>query len=391
MANRVRFGIIGSTGLIGNHHVNVLLKGEGPYALAALCDLHRERLKEQCDRLHLPGTTKIADLVRRDDVDAIIVATPHPLHAQHVLAAVQAGKHVICEKPLAASPADARQMLKAIRRSRRIAAVHYQHRGRPAVVRTRQLIREGALGKLLAIRVTGSYYKTDYYYSLGGWRGTWRDEGGGVLMNQAPHDIDLMCYLAAQDAPEELVGRWTNQYHRTSQVEDSAGAIGRFPNGVEFALNVSVATHSDKARIEIFGSAGAITLLGNEFARYVRYEQDLNEFCRKYDGPNPYAGPEAKELPLPKVGAFDESLVHKTFAKAVLTGDKSKLLVPAEEAIWSAETIYAVLLSGHLRRAVKLPVSNASYAKMLSTLIAHAPRVRRVKKESRKGMSAVFY
>jgi len=87
MAKNVRFGIIGSAGLIGNYHANVITKGEGPYQLTALCDINQERLQEQAQRLGLPGTTRAAELVGRDDVDAVIVATPHPLHAEHTILA----------------------------------------------------------------------------------------------------------------------------------------------------------------------------------------------------------------------------------------------------------------------------------------------------------------
>ena len=388
MARKVRFGIIGSAALIGNYHAKVLRAGDGPYELTALCDINESRLKEQSDRLGLPGTTRVADLLERRDVDAVIVATPHPLHAEHVIATVEAGKDVLTEKPLASTPGDARRMIKAINRTRRIAGIHYQSRGQPAVVQTKRMIDSGELGRLLSIRVTGAYYKSDYYYTLGGWRGTWRGEGGGVLINQAPHDIDLMCYLAAGDMPAELTGRWTNHYHTNIQVEDMASAVGVFPNGVEFVLNVSVATTGDVSRIEIFDTRGAVTLVGNKFSRYVRYEQDLVDFARTYGGPDPYAGPEVVEQPVPEVGEYDAALVHKRFAEAVLTRKKSALLVSAAEGRWSQETINAILLSGYLGRKVKLPVSPARYDKMLADLIAKAPAVERPARESEAGRAA---
>jgi len=200
MAGNVRFGIIGSAGLIGNYHTNLLTDNEGPWEVTALCDIHAERLAEQAGRLNLPSTTSAAKLVARDDVDAVIVATPHPLHAEHAIAAVEAGKDVLTEKPLANTPRAARQMIKAINRCRRIGGIHYQGRARPALMKVKEMIVSGELGKLLAIRVSGSFYKSDFYYSLGGWRGLWDLEGGGTLINQAPHDIDTMCYLAARCA-----------------------------------------------------------------------------------------------------------------------------------------------------------------------------------------------
>ena len=390
MQPKARFGIIGSAGLIGTYHSNLLVAGDGPYELTALCDSDQARLTDQMAKLNLPGTTSPAELVARTDVDAVIVATPHPQHTGHVELAVKAGKDVLTEKPLAATPAQARRMLKAINRCRRIGAVHYQHRINPAVMEAKEMIRSGLLGRLLCIRVSGSFYKSDYYYTLGGWRGTWADEGGGVLMNQAPHDIDLMCYLAAEAMPLELTGRWTNIYHTNSQVEDTASAAGVFPNGVEFSLNVSVACHGDPSRIEIFGTACAITLVGGKFTRYIRYESDLEQFSHSYAGPNPYQGPAVEDQPLPQCRPWDKALIHKCFAEAVLTRDRKKLLVPVAEGRWSMETICAILLSGHLGKKVKLPVSQARYEKMLAGLIASARPVERGQAKSERGMEAKF-
>ena len=391
MDRKARFGIIGSAGLIGNYHTDVLSKGQGDYQLTALCDIDRPRLEDQCRRLNLPGTADGLELVRRDDVDAVVVAVPHPLHSKYALAAVEAGKDVLIEKPLAATPGDARAMLKAIRKSKRIAGIHYQGRTRPTIQKARAMIDAGELGHLLCIRLTGSYYKSDYYYSLGGWRGTWKGEGGGVLINQAPHDIDTMCFLAGGQAPAELLARWANQYHANSQAEDIAFACGRFANGCEFALNVSVSLHGDVSRFEVFGSGGALTITNGVFTRYVRYQQDLLDFARSYGGPNPYAGPEVEEQPLPPAeGENDPTLIHKRLAQAVLTRDKKKLVVSAFEGLWSMETIAGIFLSGYAKKAVKLPVSAWRYDKMLQDLIANAPPVERAQAAAQEGMQAKF-
>ena len=390
MAKKVRFGIIGSAGLIGNYHTNLLTDNEGPWEVTALCDIHAERLAEQAARLNLPSTASAAELLARDDVDAVIVATPHPKHPEHAIAAVEAGKDVLTEKPLAHTPRAAREMVKAINRCRRIGGIHYQGRARPALMKLKEMISSGELGRLLAIRVSGSYYKSDFYYSLGGWRGLWDLEGGGTLINQAPHDIDTLCYLAAESAPAELIGRWTNLYHQTSQVDDIATAAGVFPNGVEFSMQFSVALHGDPGRFEVFGSAGAVTMTGGKITRYVRYKQDLVEFSRAYGGPNPYGAPEVQEQPIPEVGEHDQTLLHRRFAEAVLTRKKSRLLVAAAEGLWSMEVINAVYLSSHLGKKVKFPLPAARYDKMLTELIANAPPVPRGGADSEKGMEAKF-
>ena len=389
MDGKVRFGVIGSAGLIGNYHCGVLTKGEGPYALTALCDIDEPRLKEQSEKLNLPGWAKVEDFLAQGQMDAVIVATPHPLHAEYAIAAAAARKAVISEKPLGATPGQALAMLKAFKKYKTIAGIHYQSRTQPAIWKIKDMIRAGELGKILSIRLMGSYYKSDYYYSLGGWRGRWDLEGGATCINQAPHDIDLMCYLAAESMPAEMTARWTNVYHTTSQAEDYAVAFGTFPNGVEFTLQVGLAAHGDQARIEIFGTGGTLRFENGKITRFARFEQDLVDFARTYAGPNPYAAPKAEEQPLPETDPQDPSLIHKRFAEAVLTKDRSKVLVPAEQGLWSQMLINGVYLSQALgSKKIMLPIKPAKYDKVREALIANAKEINRIAAKSQTGLEA---
>jgi len=133
-----------------------------------------------------------------------------------------------------------------------------------------------------------------------------------------------------------------------------------------------------------------VTIVDGKFTRYVRYEKDLIDFARSYAGPNPYAGPETHEQPLPEAGEHDPAAIHKCFAEAVLTRKRKKVLVPAAQGLWSQETINAVFLSGYLGRKVKLPVSAARYERMLADLIAKAPAVDRGRAQAQEGMPAIL-
>lgn len=388
MADKVRFGIIGSAGLIGNYHSNILRKGEGPYELAALCDIDEERVKQQGEAWGLPAFTKVDEFLRKAEVDAVIVGTPTPLHAEQGIAVVKSKRHLLAEKPIAHTVGAGRKLVAAIKKSGRMAVMHYQQRGNPVFQKAKEMIRSGELGRLLFIRVTGSYYKSDYYYTLGGWRGLWKLEGGATCINQAPHDIDMMCWLAAESAPAEMSARWTSLFHPTIQCEDSASAIGRFPNGVEFSLQVSVATHGDESRFEIFGTAGAITVTGGKFTRYIRYEKDLVDFARTFNGPSPYGGPKVQAQPLPEADAFDVAATHKRLAQAILANDRSLLLCPAEQGLWSMETINGVYFANYQGQKIKLPLSAAAYDKMLQTLITKTKVPKRPLNKAATGVSA---
>jgi predicted dehydrogenase len=197
-----------------------------------------------------------------------------------------------------------------------------------------------------------------------------------------------LCWLAAESWPAEMSGRWTSLFHPTIQCEDSASAVGRFPNGVEFTLQVSVATNGDPSRFEIFGSAGAVTITGGKFSRYIRYDKDLIDFARTFAGPNPYATPAVQEQPLPEAAAFDPSATHKRFAEAILAKDRSLLLCPAEQGRWSLETICGVYLSHYQGKRIKLPISPFQYDKALAALIANTPMPDRPTQKSVFGVVA---
>lgn len=392
MSDTVRFGIIGSAGLIGNHHANILTKGEGRYGLTALCDIDESRLAEQKAKLNLPGWSDYREFLAHAELDAVVVATPHPLHAEHAIAAAESGKAVLVEKTLAQTPGQARAMISAFKKHKTLTSIHFQQRGNPAVQKARQMIRDGELGRLLSIRTTGSYYKSDYYYTLGGWRGLWDREGGATCINQAPHDIDVMCFLAAEAMPAEITAHWANLFHPTVQAEDYAVAFGRFANNVEFTLQVSVAVHGDGARHELFGTAGALRLGGGKIERYARYEQDLIDFARTYAGPNPYANPKVIEQAPPETAEIDPAAIHKALAEAVLSRDASKLLVPADQGMWSQQVINGVYLSEYRgNRRVTLPIRPNRYDKMLADLIAKAPAVDRAGAQSQSGMAAITH
>jgi predicted dehydrogenase len=149
-----------------------------------------------------------------------------------------------------------------------------------------------------------------------------------------------------------------------------------------------VATSGDASRFEIFGSAGALTITGGRFARYIRYDKDLIDFARTFAGPSPYGTPKAQEQPLPEADAFDPSATHKRLAEAILKKDPSLLLCPAEQGLWSLEVINGVYLSHHLGRKIKFPLSASRYDKVLQTLIARTPMPDRPTQKAVTGVSA---
>jgi UDP-N-acetyl-2-amino-2-deoxyglucuronate dehydrogenase len=198
----------------------------------------------------------IADLLADDSLDVVIVCTPHPLHAAQAIAAAQAGMHVVVEKPMALTAADCSAMIEAADASKVILSVISQRRWYPAARRVKAAIDDGRIGApgLATVEVLG--WRSPEYYALNPWRGTREGEGGGVLVNQAVHQLDLACWFLG---PAAEVDGWTaNLNHPEIEVEDTAVAVVRFANGV---LASVVASNSQRpglhARIHVHGRNGA--------------------------------------------------------------------------------------------------------------------------------------
>ena len=222
----------------------------------AACDVSRERAEAFAAQFGVRPFTDLDTLLREARPDAVIVGTPHPLHAEAAIRAAEAGVHVLVEKPLAASLADCDAMLAAARKSSVTLGVVSQRRFYAPVRRMRRAINEGKIGApALGVFIQYSWRDAAYYVS-DPWRGKWDAEGGGVLVNQSPHQLDLLLWMMGPAA--EVCGYWANLNHPTVEVDDTAVASIRFRNG---GLGSVVTSLSQKpgiyTKVHVHGSAGA--------------------------------------------------------------------------------------------------------------------------------------
>ena len=162
------------------------------------------------------------DELLAQELDVVVVATPHPSHAELTIAALEAGAHVLCEKPLAPEVREADAMIAAADRAGRLLGVCFQQRFRPVIAAARRLVDEGRLGALVRASIVDPLYRPNAYYRTADWRGTWKGEGGGVLMNQAPHTLDLLCHLAG---PPATVWGVAQRRAQPMEAEDTATAL----------------------------------------------------------------------------------------------------------------------------------------------------------------------
>lgn len=219
----------------------------------AVCDVNPDRAAS----FGVGVYTDTAEMVREARVDAVVICTPHPLHAAPAIAACHAGAHVLVEKPLASTLADCDAMIEAADRHGVKLGVVSQRRFFEPVLRMKAAIDAGKIGKPVLGTVQMFSWRDEAYYRSDPWRGKWDTEGGGVLINQSPHHLDILQWLMGEPV-EEIVGRWGNLNHPYIEVEDTALGILRFRGGGLASVTVSVSQKPGiYTKIHIHGSNGA--------------------------------------------------------------------------------------------------------------------------------------
>ncbi|MCL4543775.1 MAG: Gfo/Idh/MocA family oxidoreductase [Chloroflexi bacterium] len=198
MALPVRLAIVG-IGVIGRSHVNnaLTLQSEGLLDLVGLADIDIALAHAASDAHGIPVFGNAEEVLDQARPTLLLIATPHPQHEAATIAAAQRGVHVLCEKPFAHTVSAADRMIAACQSAGVMLGIDFQQRTTPSYIKAQQIIHDGQLGDLYHVSfVASGWYRTQAYYDSGGWRGTWDGEGGGVIMNQAPHHLDLYCWLA---------------------------------------------------------------------------------------------------------------------------------------------------------------------------------------------------
>ena len=222
MKSRLRVGIIG-TGKASHMHAGVLMKN--PRAeLAAVYSRSANKANEFAAHYNLQAYTSVSEMVEKTRLEMVVVCTPHPYHKEVTVEAIKAGTNVLVEKPFAILLSDCDDMIHCATKFKKKLGVIGQRRFFPASMRMKKAIDEGKIGTPMLGTITMLGWRDQEYYQSDPWRGKWTTEGGGVLVNQAPHQLDLLLWFMNSD-PVELYGQWKNINHPYVEVEDTAIAI----------------------------------------------------------------------------------------------------------------------------------------------------------------------
>jgi predicted dehydrogenase len=360
----VRIGIVG-LGNMGSMHARSILAGKiDRLELAAVCDVNAGR------RAAFPGPTAFASaeaMIASGAIDAILIATPHYQHTTIGIAALRAGLHVLVEKPISVHKADCERLLAAHRNQAQVFAAMFNQRTDPFYLAIRRLVQNGELGAIRRIHWSiTDWFRSAAYYASSDWRATWAGEGGGVLLNQCPHNLDLLQWIFGRPSRVRAFCHF-GRYHAI-EVEDDVTAYLEFADGATGVFVTTTGEAPGTNRLEIAAEGGRV-VYENDRIQWLRNTVPMSEFSRTTT--QSFARPETVSSVLPVAdhgGQHNEILGN--FVAAILDG--APLIAPAAEGIYSVELANAMLLSAWRDETVDLPLNARTYARLLKQRIAQS-------------------
>jgi predicted dehydrogenase len=352
---------------MGRTHAENIRKSRNA-VVVALADADIDKAKTTALQIAEPDHRRVAifddyqKLLTAGLAEAILIVTPHPSHAEIAIAAFQAGLHVLCEKPIATRVSEAAKINTAAAEAGTVFGVVFHQRLDGRYRRLRRLIREGQLGRISRMHfITTEWFRAQSYYDSGAWRGTWAGEGGGVLMNQAPHDLDQICW---QMGPAKRVTARcrTSDFHKI-EVEDDAEALIDFASGSVGFFATATCELPGVNRMEVYGDRGLATCAdGRLVFRQTNYSiRDFNLGRPERPESLTVADPVVLEPDEPEIS--EHMGITENFFRAIRTGEP--LVAPGIEAIQSLELANAMVLSSELKRPVDLPLNPAAYDELV--------------------------
>ncbi len=344
---RIRVAILGA-GNIAGVHAQAIDEVEGAM-LTVVADGGSGRGRDLAERFGARYLADAAAVADADDVDALIIATPSGTHAEAAVAAAERGKHALVEKPLDVTLARCDAMIAAARRHHTVLAAVFQNRFAPGVERAREAAAAGRLGRLVIANGLVPWHRPAEYYRDGGWRGTWALDGGGALMNQGIHTVDLLLHLAG---PVSAVAARSGHLLHAIETEDTASATLLFESGAYGALQATTASWpGSPARIELYGDAGSIVLEDGRIARWRLSDGDAAEEAAMLALDPGAAGGTADPL---AIGVERHRRQLEDFLAAVREGRQPA--VPPLEARRAVELVVAVYSAARAETTVRLPL-----------------------------------
>ncbi len=385
--NKVRMGVIG-IGNMGSFHARYLNNGEIPNAeLTAVCDTDPERLKWAAE--NLGSNVQVFDtaekLINSGLVDGVLIATPHYDHPSLAIKALGHGLHVLCEKPAGVYTRQVRLMNEGAAKSGKVFGIMYNQRTNPLFQKLRELISSGELGQIKRTNwIITNWYRPQAYYNSGGWRATWAGEGGGVMLNQCPHNLDLWQWTCGMPVRVRAFCSY-GKYHDI-EVEDDVTAYVEYENGATGVFITSTGDAPGTNRFEIAGDMGKVVIEDGKLT-FWRNRQSEREFNRTNTAA--FSQPEVWKCEIPINGVeTSHKGITANWVDAIIKG--TPLLAPGEEGINGLQISNAIYLSSWLDAWVEIPVPEDLYYEKLKEKIDKSNSKKVISENKTSDVSGTF-
>ncbi|MGN6385588.1 MAG: Gfo/Idh/MocA family protein [Verrucomicrobiota bacterium] len=379
---KVRIGIIG-LGNMGKYHANYLSEGKvNRCELTALASSDPAKMEKFKGVKAFDSGEKLID---SGVVDAVLIATPHYSHTTLGIRAFEKGLHVIVEKPISVHKADCERLIRAAEKSGKVFAAMFQLRTEPRYQKLKKLIDTGELGQIVRVNwIITDWFRTEAYYASGGWRATWKGEGGGALLNQCPHQIDLLQWLVGMPICIRAFCQF-GRYHNI-EVEDNVTVFMEYPNGSTGVFITSTGESPGTNRFEVCGDRGRIVLESGKLT-FNRNETGMRDFSKT--AKTGFARPDLWNIEIPVDNSpAQHATVMQNFVDAILDG--VPLIAPGAEGMNSVEFANAALYSTWTSQTVSLPLDSAAYEKALEEKIQNSRFVKQVVKTTDSDFASSF-
>ncbi|MDR2103175.1 MAG: Gfo/Idh/MocA family oxidoreductase [Treponema sp.] len=378
--DKVKLGVIGM-GNMGSTHVKSVFSGLVPdMELGAVADRLPQRRAWAADYLSpdFPIFSGGSELIKSGLVDAVLIAVPHYQHPVLAIEAFKAGLHVMCEKPAGVYTKQVREMNRAADESALVFGMMFNQRTNSYYRKMYELVKGGQLGSIKRVSwIITDWYRTQAYYDSGDWRATWDGEGGGVLLNQCPHNLDLLQWICGM--PKAVRAFCHNGKWHDIEVEDDVTAYLEYPNGATGTFISSTGDAPGTNRFEVALEKGRIIIENGEDLSLCELEINEREFCRTAQGG--FDKPPARTQKVETDGSNEQhNGVLKAFAGRILRG--SPLIADGREGINGLTLSNAMHLSAWLDKTVDIPLDEDLFLAELNK--------RRATSRAKKGSGVVF-
>ncbi len=335
--------------MIANFHAQAIQEMEGGQ-LGAIYARNPAKAKALGEKYNCKSYTQLADLLADETIDIVTIATPSGAHLAPTIAAAKAGKHVICEKPLEVTPARVQEMINVCNEQKVVLGSIFNRRFNPAVQAFKKAVEDGRFGQLTMCDAYIKWYRTQEYYDSGAWRGTWALDGGGALMNQAVHSVDLLLWLMGP--VKEISAMTATMTHERIEVEDVAVANLKFESGALGVIEATTTAYPGALkRVEVSGSKGTAVLQEEDIHTW-QFEDETaeDEEIRKSMAGKTDTGGGASDPAA--IGHHGHTMVFEDFLKAI--NEDGTPMTDGPEGRRSVEVICAIYESARTGQIVKL-------------------------------------